>query len=530
MCLAGAIAWRLGRRSAAAALEPRHAPRLTPAPRSDSTRAPTPKAGEGEGEGEGTAPLEEELVERYLIAVRDALGAEAVVYWSVSVDGEPTVAASSLGGGRVTPIETSPPVESLVRWTAEQRIPAANHDGDAPFFLAAHVGTPDRPHGAVGLFASDRRQLARDRARALLPRHASRLAALLDLLEDGRETRRYRGKAEVLARAAERIQASTDLDSLGAAIAEASLQVTGGTRAAFVQWDEERERGEVVSVSGRHPLPTGFEVAARSFVGTACLEGTRFTIRENYRSSDYPLFGPAEPARAVRSIIVVPLQHDGRSLGAVAVEGEDEKQLTHVEASLLLLLASVSAVALTSARAFETVREQSKRDALTGLGNRRTFDDELRKQVDDSDRYGQPFSLVLADIDHFKRVNDEHGHAAGDAVLVAVARALERGVRAFDLAARYGGEELAVVLPRTPLAAAREVAERLRRTVEGLEIEVERGKRLRVTMSFGVACYPESTPTSGKLFALADEALYAAKGAGRNCVRASEAKHSGVVA
>lgn len=494
-------------------------PRHTPV--ADARRAPA-----ADGAPDDTL-FERELLERYLMELRDALGAESVVYWSLGAEEEMVPLASSMGGTLVPAMETNPSVDSLVHWAVQQGMPASNYDTDHAFFLTAHVGKPERPHGAVGLFASDRRLLSRDRARAALPRWAARLAAMLDLFEDGRETRRYRGKAEVLARAAERIQASTDLVTLGAAICEATIEVSGGTRAAFVLWLEEQEAGRIVSVSAGHPVPQDFSVVPDSFVGTACRERQRFTIREAYRMSDYPLFGPGEPARRVNSIAVVPLQRDNRALGAIAVEGHEAAQLTAVEASLLVLVASVSAAALRSVREFEAVREQSKRDGLTGLANRRVFDDRLQQHLAECDRYGQVLSLIVADVDHFKLVNDEHGHAAGDAVLVAVARALEHAVRNIDLCARYGGEELAILLPQTPLAAAREVAERLRRTVHGLEIASSGGARISVTMSFGVACYPVSTGTGENLFATADRALYAAKHDGRNCVRAIEPRISG---
>lgn len=497
-------------RARSMAAQPAGSRRSSPAP--DTRRVPAADGAPFDG------TLEQELIERYLMELRDALGAESAVYWSLRGGEEITAVASSLGGALVPSIHTNPSVESLVHWAVQQGMPASNYDTDDAFFLTAHVGTPERPHGAVGLFASDRRLIARDRARVFLPRYAARLGAMLDLLQDGRETRRYRGKAEALARAAERIQASTDLTSLGTAICESTLEVSGGTRAAFVLWREKEDAGRVVSVSTGHAIPEDFVVAADSLVGTACRERTRFTIREAYRMSDFPLFAPGEPGRRVNSIAVVPLQRDSRALGAIVVEGDEEAQLTSVEASLLMLVASVSAAALRSVEEFQTVREQSKTDGLTGLPNRRAFDDRLRHHLAECDRRGQVLSLIVADVDNFKQVNDQYGHAAGDAVLVAVARALEHAVRNIDFCARYGGEELVVLLPQTPLALARDVAERLRRTVESLEI-VSAGQRLSVTMSFGVACYPGSTRTADHLFAAADRALYDAKNDGRNCVR-----------
>jgi diguanylate cyclase (GGDEF)-like protein len=145
------------------------------------------------------------------------------------------------------------------------------------------------------------------------------------------------------------------------------------------------------------------------------------------------------------------------------------------------------------------------------------FDERLKQHLAECDRFDQVLSLILCDVDHFKRVNDQHGHRAGDLVLAAIARALAHGIRNIDIVARYGGEELAILLPQTPIERAREVAERLRKTVEGLCVSVEGGV-ISVTASFGVACYPTSGGGRESLFLNADRALYAAKNEGRNKV------------
>jgi diguanylate cyclase (GGDEF)-like protein len=482
--------------------------------------------------------VESEVVERYLADIRDALGADDVVLWKRGEQDELITAASASGTSSVDDLHTTPPAESLAHWALQQGMPASNYDTDDAFLVAAPVGTDGREHGAIAVYAADRRAISSERARTYLPRYGKRLAMVLDLLRDGRETRRYRGKSEVLARAAERIQESTDLSTLGRAICQASLEVSGASRAAFVVWNsttagatgnEPAEEGEgsghIVTVSVGHAMSPGFEISRDSFVGTACRERQRFTIRESYRMSDVPVFGPGEPSRKVSSIAVVPLLRDGRSLGAIAVEGDQESQLTSVEASLLLLLSSVASVGLESVRQLEEVTARAATDELTGLPNRRMFDERLKQHLAECDRFDQVLSLILCDVDHFKRVNDQHGHRAGDLVLAAIARALAHGIRNIDICARYGGEELAILLPQTPVERAREVADRLRRTVEALRVPIEGGGTISVTASFGVACYPTSGGGRESLFLTADRALYAAKDAGRNKVMVSCGKH-----
>jgi diguanylate cyclase (GGDEF)-like protein len=153
-------------------------------------------------------------------------------------------------------------------------------------------------------------------------------------------------------------------------------------------------------------------------------------------------------------------------------------------------------------------------DALSGVGNRRLFDDALAREVARVQRYGGTLSLVFADIDHFKRINDRHGHAAGDEVIRSVAATLQRCARETDLVVRYGGEEFGILLPGTPAAAAARYAERARRAVAG---QPHPAIGERVTVSCGVAELRPGTDPAG-LVAEADAALYRAKHAGRDQV------------
>lgn len=157
-------------------------------------------------------------------------------------------------------------------------------------------------------------------------------------------------------------------------------------------------------------------------------------------------------------------------------------------------------------------------DGLTGVFNRRHFDNELEVQLSRSRRYKFPLSLVLVDVDHFKRVNDEHGHPAGDKVLRAIAGTLQSMVRKADVVARYGGEELALVLANTGEDGAAILAERVRAAVAGLEVVDDRAT-IRCTVSAGIATsHPGDPLDTSKLLHRADVALYTAKRTGRDRV------------
>lgn len=171
-------------------------------------------------------------------------------------------------------------------------------------------------------------------------------------------------------------------------------------------------------------------------------------------------------------------------------------------------------------RASEVFEQLSITDGLTKLHNHRYFQDQLAKEVRRALRTGAPLALILADIDHFKKWNDELGHAAGDQILRKVAEAMSEEVRDTDLLARYGGEEFVVLAPETELPAAVALAERLRAAIGRCEFFIGLGKGHRpMSVSFGVALFSDN---AGSLFEEADRALYAAKEGGRDCVVSAE--------
>ena len=157
-------------------------------------------------------------------------------------------------------------------------------------------------------------------------------------------------------------------------------------------------------------------------------------------------------------------------------------------------------------------------DGLTKLYSKRHLMEQLGANLNLSRRHGRPFSLVMVDIDHFKAVNDTYGHLAGDLVLVGVARMLKHICRRYDMAFRYGGEELALVLPGADAEGAAKLAERLRVRLETTAFHTEDGRALRVTASFGVAMYKPETNSPEAMITAADQALYEAKESGRNRV------------
>ncbi len=206
-----------------------------------------------------------------------------------------------------------------------------------------------------------------------------------------------------------------------------------------------------------------------------------------------------------------------RITGIVSVARPD-RAFTPSERELFHYLAGQASVSIENVGLHETVERQAVTDELTGLSNRRRFQEALAGEVERSRRFEQPVSLVMLDIDNFKKVNDTYGHPAGDLVLKEVARILRELSREIDEPARYGGEELAVVLPGTDEEGAFQLAERVRTGIEALRLPIRTAddQPLRVTASFGVATHPDLSADARALVADADSALYEAKHAGKN--------------
>lgn len=218
------------------------------------------------------------------------------------------------------------------------------------------------------------------------------------------------------------------------------------------------------------------------------------------------LFGHA------RNVVVTPLFAEGGCLGVIAFE-HGERQGSRIERRLLTIIerfASHTALALRNAMLLKKVQEAASTDALTGIANRRSFEEALEREIARSVRTGEPVSLVMLDLDHFKQLNDTYGHQTGDDVLREVAQALMANCREMDLPARYGGEEFTVILPNCDVDEVQSIAPRLWAGVS------EAPRSVPVTVSAGYATFPDNATTGRGLLGAADQALYEAKHAGRN--------------
>jgi diguanylate cyclase (GGDEF)-like protein len=220
------------------------------------------------------------------------------------------------------------------------------------------------------------------------------------------------------------------------------------------------------------------------------------------------------------SYACVPLNSHGETLGILhlrAREGTRAHQLKNQQA-LLNTVGEYLGLALGNFRLQQTLRFQSVRDPLTGLYNRRYLEESVTREQARVARAGAPLGIIMFDLDHFKRLNDTHGHDAGDAVLRAVGKLMLAHVRGADIACRYGGEEFVVILPGADLEVSRHRAEELRQLVNDMNVDWEGKIISNVSISLGVACYPQHGAQWQEVLKEADRALYRAKQEGRRRV------------
>jgi diguanylate cyclase (GGDEF)-like protein len=242
-----------------------------------------------------------------------------------------------------------------------------------------------------------------------------------------------------------------------------------------------------------------------------------YVVSHDRAGSEFPL-SPAARAEGIHSIMCLPLASANQRLGVIYFYRDAPEDFTFEEIELIGTFSHLAAHAIRNARLHETTVDLAETDSLTGLANRRKLEQRLHQEIARAQRNNRPLALVLLDVDHFKGINDSHGHAAGDAVLRALAEVFRHEVRDVDLAARTGGEEFMFLLPETDGERALRVAERIRAALHAQPISVPGAGRLQVTVSLGIACYPRDASAADALIANADRALYLAKQAGRDRV------------
>jgi diguanylate cyclase (GGDEF)-like protein len=229
-----------------------------------------------------------------------------------------------------------------------------------------------------------------------------------------------------------------------------------------------------------------------------------------------PILHAGEKSTVGSSFLGIPLRAKDSVTGVLVMTRKGE-EFSSNDVRVLRILCNQAAIAIENARVYERLEQLAATDSLTGLFNRRYFQQALTREVSRAERRGSRVALMMLDIDHFKPLNDTYGHTVGDVVLKKVAEILSKDVRKGDVLARYGGEEFVILLSEASYQGIKEIAERIRKSIAAATIHPA-GPRKRVTVSVGWALYPDDTKETDKLVELADRALYFAKDTGRNQV------------
>jgi diguanylate cyclase (GGDEF)-like protein len=222
--------------------------------------------------------------------------------------------------------------------------------------------------------------------------------------------------------------------------------------------------------------------------------------------------------RNIRSLLCVPLLVKGKSHGCVLIEHSIPEAFDEDNVRLLEIITQQISIAIDNARLYEQLQEFANTDGLTQIYNRVFFQNRLQDELEQAQQLGYEVSVILYDIDNFKRFNDSYGHLFGDIVLKMLAQLVKESIRKDDIVARFGGEEFIILLPHTGKELACEKAEELRKKISELTIR-DKDVAASVTVSMGVSTFPTLAQTELTLLNSADEALYEAKNSGKNCVR-----------
>lgn len=462
-----------------------------------------------------------DMLVRILQLLAEYTEAREAVLWEPHESPEGRLVAAAWSHGLEPPVLTDQERLFVELATSEQGLA---YLPSGPYVRMMAVGLPvHTSQGAVSVHFAHAPTLATVEIEQRLRRMALEVSARYELLRARANLSVRTKRLRRMIRTAITLQGTRDPNGQEEIVVRDACLVTGAHWGALVRGTRDDSTLALVRQSEGTPdvLASGLTAQQGSLVGDVFHKGKPRLIADTrpLLESGEPLFDATPVPGGTRALIVVPIRRSEEDpcIGVLVLGRTSRAAFNTADSGAAQDFATIAAGALETAWAWQDATLSAKTDQLTGLPNRRAFEEEFERMIAETDRYGNQSALVIVDVDFFKKVNDSYGHDAGDKVLKAVGATLLAMKRTTDKVARLGGEELAILLPQTDRQGAIEAAERCRKAIEALAVRTGVGT-IRVTASFGVAMYAQRSQGAGSLFDRADQALYAAKHGGRNRV------------
>jgi diguanylate cyclase (GGDEF)-like protein len=373
--------------------------------------------------------------------------------------------------------------------------------------------------GALVIDSKDKNAF-KENHRDVLKRFSGLAAALITTARMRYFQEQTAARFKIFYEASQRFVTTVKRNDVLETLVDMASNLAPNTRIMAIGYSNDNTKASVAVVKGFSPdIQPGFE-----FPFNAGLYSFVFLKRkvvaiddfQKYRSRYYRFFPEEHSTPTLRSLIILPiLDNESRCLGLLSMEHTVPGQYQDETEQVLLTLTGNASIALIRAQLYHEMEKLATTDGLTGLTNHRSFQDQLGREIERARRYKMPLSLLMMDIDHFKSFNDTYGHPVGDLVLKEIANVITASLRINDIAARYGGEEMVVIVPSCDEKSVLIAAERIRKNIEIHTID-SMGRALKVTVSVGCATYPVHATDKQQLIDCTDKALYYSKENGRN--------------
>jgi diguanylate cyclase (GGDEF)-like protein len=413
---------------------------------------------------------------------------------------------------------------------------AATKPGQVPYYSGvgpgrragvAIVGVPIIEHGHLrGILAADRDLPFGEADRDLLAEASVQLLRAVQAEQVFRAVERAKYEHERFYQATAMLGRALTPEQVMETAFDAAAEIVDYDAAAIALYDKARQRHKITAVRvrvGGTGLIDPAQLRDLEFKDNAGLASMVVKNRHYLpaggepREVSAPIYTRRVKIEDVKSLLVLPLLAADEPIGTLTLVARAEKRFGKDVREMLAVIANQVAISLENGFLYKKMETMATTDGLTGLTNHRTFQERFADLLERASRHGGKVALLLCDVDHFKKVNDNHGHPIGDEVLRRVARVLQEVPRKIDIPARYGGEEFAVLLDNVDVAQAKAVAERIRIEISKIVVDTEKGP-LSVTESVGIAAFPDDGRDRATLIERADLALYHAKHTGRNRV------------